>query len=257
MLDGLDGVVGQPLAGLIVGLLAGQDFIPDDLALATVGFLNSGIEDVVRGFPDISARAVALDEKYDRTIRDNELSVLYLDRFPVRRNGNVVIGFHSSSRQRGAAVPLIVLGAQTGRAFPARVHSRDGPLYGQSADNDINARILPRAAPKEHVPEAPLFATGFNYIDSGYRESILRSFCDIMLPQRVLGRRRGLVSRRSSGRSVEGGGFREVATLLQFPTPSEPCAPGSLSRCPAGIPPVCPLSVPGSSAAAFAPNPPP
>ena len=58
-------VVGQPGAELAKGLFAGEDLKPADGALAAVGLFDRGVEDPLRGLPDVAPRAVALDERND------------------------------------------------------------------------------------------------------------------------------------------------------------------------------------------------
>ena len=66
---GGDGFVGQPVAGVLEGLLAGEHFHPHQLALAAVGFRNGRVEHAHRCAPDIGAGAVAFDERNDRMRR--------------------------------------------------------------------------------------------------------------------------------------------------------------------------------------------
>jgi hypothetical protein len=58
-----------------VGLLAGGDLVPVDLALAVVGLLDGGVEDELGGGPDVGAGAVALDEGDDGVVGDVEAVV--------------------------------------------------------------------------------------------------------------------------------------------------------------------------------------
>src|SRR6185437_10898298 len=44
---GLHGIVGQPVLGLAIGLLASENFIPLDLAFAAVGLLHCGVKDAL------------------------------------------------------------------------------------------------------------------------------------------------------------------------------------------------------------------
>jgi hypothetical protein len=73
--EGGDGLVGQPLIEALEALLPGEDLEPGDLAFAAVGLLDRGVEDAHGGGPDVRARAVAANERYDRLVRDAELAV--------------------------------------------------------------------------------------------------------------------------------------------------------------------------------------
>ena len=75
-LEGLDGVVRQPVVELVLGRLAGIHLEPGDLALAAVGLLHRGIEHALAGRPDIRAGAVAADEREHGVVRNVQLSVL-------------------------------------------------------------------------------------------------------------------------------------------------------------------------------------
>ena len=61
--EGLDGLVGQPVTGLVERLLPGQDLLPGDLPAVLGG---GGVEDQLGRRPDVDAGAVALDERDDR-----------------------------------------------------------------------------------------------------------------------------------------------------------------------------------------------
>src|SRR5208282_564966 len=74
---------------------AGEDFEPGDLSLPAVGFLDGGVEDEARGFPDVASGAVAFDEGNDRPIRDAEGSARVVDGRAVRRHRHAVVrAFH-------------------------------------------------------------------------------------------------------------------------------------------------------------------
>ena len=70
--EGLDGLVGQPVAGLVERLLAGQDLLPGH-GLAVLG--GGGVEDQLGRRPDVHAGAIALDEGDDRLVGDVECAV--------------------------------------------------------------------------------------------------------------------------------------------------------------------------------------
>src|SRR5262249_40574519 len=58
-----------------VGLLAGIDLAPGDLAPALVGLGHGGVEDAHRRLPDVGPGAVALDEGDDRVVGHLKLAV--------------------------------------------------------------------------------------------------------------------------------------------------------------------------------------
>ena len=60
----------HPLLRPVEGLLPGQDLQPGDLAAAAVGLLHRGVEDALRGAPDVAAGAVAFDVGDDRMVGD-------------------------------------------------------------------------------------------------------------------------------------------------------------------------------------------
>ena len=73
------GVVGQPGGELAEGFFAGEDLKPADGALAAVGLFDGGVEDALRGLPDVAAGAVAFDEWDDGMVGDLKLAVAVLD----------------------------------------------------------------------------------------------------------------------------------------------------------------------------------
>ncbi len=68
----VEGGLGEPFAGGVVGFVARHDLVPVDLALAVVGLLDRGVEDELGGVPDVGACAVALDEGDDGMVGDLE-----------------------------------------------------------------------------------------------------------------------------------------------------------------------------------------
>ena len=68
-------VVRQPGVELAEGLLAGENLKPLDGALAAVGLFDRGVEDALRGLPDVAAGAVAFDEGNDGIVGDLILAV--------------------------------------------------------------------------------------------------------------------------------------------------------------------------------------
>ena len=65
--EGVERFVGQPVAGLVERLLAGEDFLPLDLAACRRRPLSTAASNTTdAGPPDVGAGAVALDEGDDR-----------------------------------------------------------------------------------------------------------------------------------------------------------------------------------------------
>ena len=88
----VDGVVGQPVVELAIGLLAGEDLEPRDRALAAVGLFDRGVEDALRSLPDVAAGAVAFDEGNDGIVGNLILAVAVLDGLAVLRQFQPVVG---------------------------------------------------------------------------------------------------------------------------------------------------------------------
>ena len=61
LLEGIQRRLRQPLARLLEGLFAGQDFLPGDGAGAAIRFAHGGIHDANRRPPDVGAGAVAFN----------------------------------------------------------------------------------------------------------------------------------------------------------------------------------------------------
>ena len=72
-------LLGEVVAVDVVGLLAGVELHPGDLALATVCFLDRRIPDAQRRPGDVGADAVALEVTQDRMVGDDERVVLVSD----------------------------------------------------------------------------------------------------------------------------------------------------------------------------------
>ena len=68
----VEGGLGEPFAGGVVGFVAGHDLVPVDLAVAVVGLFDGGVEDELGGVPDVGAGAVAFDEGDDGVVGDVE-----------------------------------------------------------------------------------------------------------------------------------------------------------------------------------------
>ena len=90
----LHGFVRQPAIGAIHArcFLAGIDFHPRDLALATIGFRHCGIDHLTHHRRNIHARAIALDKGNNRVHRHLERVVgVYLNLLAANRNFNMLI----------------------------------------------------------------------------------------------------------------------------------------------------------------------
>jgi hypothetical protein len=79
VIDGGEGIVGQPAVELVFGLFAGQYLEPDDPAARAVRPPNRLIEYVLGRPPDVGAGAVAFDEGNDRLGRHLEMSLAHDD----------------------------------------------------------------------------------------------------------------------------------------------------------------------------------
>ena len=75
----LDGLVREPRAGQVVGLLAGVDLHPVDLARAAVGALHRPVDHVDHDRGDVDTDAVASDVGDDGIVGDAQLPVFYGD----------------------------------------------------------------------------------------------------------------------------------------------------------------------------------
>ena len=86
---------GKPVLGLAIGLLAGEDFVPGDLALAAVRLFDGGVEDADGGGPDVAAGAVAFNEGDDGAVGDGVFAVGVLDGLAFGGDGDAVVaGLH-------------------------------------------------------------------------------------------------------------------------------------------------------------------
>ena len=68
----VDGLVGQPRAGGVERLLAGEHFLPRD-RLAVL--LRGGVHDELRGGPDVDPGAVTFDVRDDRLVGNGQRAV--------------------------------------------------------------------------------------------------------------------------------------------------------------------------------------
>src|SRR5438132_224382 len=93
-----------------VRLLPRVDFRPRDLLLASIGLLDGGVQHPDRGRPDVRARAVALDEGDDGTVRHLQLAVADRDLLACRdldvgRHGIALLALAVISRRSGRSPP--------------------------------------------------------------------------------------------------------------------------------------------------------
>ena len=95
-LEGLDGVVGEPVVELGFGRLAREDLEPGDFLGAAVGFFHRRVHDAHAGGPDVAPGAVAADEGDDRIIGDGEDAVFDGD-FAASGGSDVLVS-HRESR---------------------------------------------------------------------------------------------------------------------------------------------------------------
>ena len=105
LLEVLDRLVGEPVAGLLERLLAREDLVPRDLLLPAVGLLHGGVEDADARAPDVPPRPVALDEGDDRVVRDVELvPSAHRDRLAIRSGGHVRTSVRRGPRARASGL---------------------------------------------------------------------------------------------------------------------------------------------------------
>ncbi|MNJ44203.1 hypothetical protein D3C77_392450 [compost metagenome] len=75
----------QPLSVCIVGFLSGENFIPSDLLVTAISFLYGSIQNTLGSLPNITPRAIALNEWDDRIVRHLQLAVLNFNFLPFCR----------------------------------------------------------------------------------------------------------------------------------------------------------------------------
>src|SRR5690606_23304930 len=92
--------VGQPVAGLLERLLAGEDLVPDDAARAAVGLLDRRVEHADAGPPDVGAGAVAFDERNDGPVGHDQPAVPPHNRITARSHAAVAHLSGAESRAR-------------------------------------------------------------------------------------------------------------------------------------------------------------
>src|SRR5207253_10439943 len=79
LLERLQRFVREVRAVVRVGLVAGEDLVPGDLALPAIDLRDRAIDDVRRGAPDVGSGAVAFDERDDRIVGNDDAAVLESD----------------------------------------------------------------------------------------------------------------------------------------------------------------------------------
>src|SRR5215475_1536980 len=102
--------VRQPVVEHFERFFARVHFHPVDFAFPFVGFLHRGVEDTSRSAPDITARPVAFDERYDWIVRNLQLLIRPHRYFcPVPRNSYCLVFSHSllicKNSLRGLSIP--------------------------------------------------------------------------------------------------------------------------------------------------------
>ena len=139
----LDRLVGQPVAGLVEGLLPGQHLLPGDL-VAVLG--GGGVEDELGGRPDVDAGAVALDEGDDGLVGDDQVAV-------VAHADEICHG--SDATGRGAGSSNSPCSGESGR--PGRQPGRTRRAYaGDSAPRRSRHPVQRRARRRPRCPSATI-----------------------------------------------------------------------------------------------------
>src|SRR6202040_3671266 len=102
-----DGFIRKPGVVGLVGLLAGKDLHPMNLALAAIGLEHRSVEHPHARAPDVAAGTVALDERDDRLVRYTQLAVRDRDFLSAHRDLQADRrGFYHASTPLGAAAML-------------------------------------------------------------------------------------------------------------------------------------------------------
>src|SRR5262249_25940111 len=108
--EGLHCFVGQPVVEHFERLFARVHFHPVNFAFTFVGFLHRGVEDASRSSPDITARPIAFDERYDWIVRNLQILIRPHRYFcPVPRNFYYLVFSHGllicKNSLRGLSIP--------------------------------------------------------------------------------------------------------------------------------------------------------
>ena len=90
--DRLERFFGQPLTGPAEGLLAGEDFVPDDPPFAGEGAFHRRVKHSLGGLPDIPSGAVAFDIRNNGVVRHHKLAISKGDSSAFLRHGDSVVG---------------------------------------------------------------------------------------------------------------------------------------------------------------------
>src|SRR5262249_29906745 len=67
------GIVGQPRIEFLEGFFAGENLKPLNLPAASRCFLDGGVENHLRSFPDVSSGTVSFNERNNRVVRHSQL----------------------------------------------------------------------------------------------------------------------------------------------------------------------------------------
>src|SRR6185437_10766786 len=135
---GLHGVLGQPLAEAREGLLAGEHFIPGDLAAAAVAQRDGRVPNRLAAPPDVGTCAVAFDVGNDGVVGDLEAAILKPDDFAFGNCGSVVCA-HASPRGRTTIVASRLrgtsqqIGVNLVQAGAGAVHKAGADLAARTA----------------------------------------------------------------------------------------------------------------------------
>ena len=118
LVESLERLLRQPLSGLVVRLFAGVDLHPRDAALAPICLGDRGIDDGLRGTPDVGTDSVSLDERDNRSGRHHRFAGFYRDPLAIRRGR-----WRSCIRSRNAPLQCREISNQAGP------DSKKGPLW--------------------------------------------------------------------------------------------------------------------------------
>src|SRR5690606_16454748 len=99
----LNGLVREPVLEILKRFFPRVHLVPSDRTLAAIGFLDGGVEYTHRGSPNITPGAVSLNERNDRTVTDDEYSIVpHTDRIATRGFRD----FHHETNHQESNQPL-------------------------------------------------------------------------------------------------------------------------------------------------------
>ena len=160
----------EPLAGLVLRLLAGQDLEPDDALPVAERLLDGRIEDPHRRAPDVAADAVAFDEGNDGIVGHDQRPVAPAgDRRAFgRRNQIREFGHDAQSRPLW---PRDVPVAKTDRTLRSSPCGPSQVSSTETVENLVEESVIRRGQPAS----------------SGPFQRLAPSLCGCPLPQRPTG----------------------------------------------------------------------